>query len=148
MHKFLTVFLSALVVACVVQVSDNECAWAQADTGAQSADGASRPHLTGTRKQVAIIIFSGLAGGILGLSTLSFYGRPQDHLSNIALGFAVGIITGTIYTTYNAATRPYETFEQENSAEYNPLAQPPSEEEQRAADSPRLPLFAYSWSFQ
>ena len=148
MRKFLILILSALVMSCVVQVNDVEYAWAQTDSGAQAAEGASKPHLTGTRKQVAIIIFSGLAGGILGLSTLSFYGRPQDHLSNIALGFAVGIITGTIYTTYNAATRPYETFDQENSAYNNQLTPPPSEAEQRAIDPPRLPVFAYSWSFQ
>lgn len=67
----------------------------------------------GPRKQLATIIFSGLAGAILGLSTLSFYGRPQDKLSNIAIGFAVGIIAGTVYTTYQTATKPktyYETM--------------------------------------
>lgn len=61
----------------------------------------------GPRKQMATIIFSGLGGAILGLSTLSFYGRPQDKLSNIAVGFAIGIIAGTVYTTYKAATKPY-----------------------------------------
>lgn len=65
----------------------------------------------GPRKQLATIIFSGLAGAILGLSTLSFYGRPQDKLSNIAIGFAVGIISGTVYTTYQAATKPKTYFE-------------------------------------
>lgn len=64
----------------------------------------------GPRKQLATIIFAGLAGAILGLSTLSFYGRPQDRLSNIAIGFAVGVIIGTGYTTYQAATRPYEFY--------------------------------------
>ncbi len=62
----------------------------------------------GPRKQMATIIFSGLAGAILGLSTLSFYGRPQDKLSNIAIGFALGVIGGATFTTYKAATRPYE----------------------------------------
>src|SRR5580704_14870733 len=33
----------------------------------------------GPRKQLATIIFAGLGGAILGLSTLSFYGRPQDY---------------------------------------------------------------------
>jgi hypothetical protein len=62
---------------------------------------------SGPRKQLATIVFSGLAGAVLGLSTLSFYGRPQDKLSNIAVGFAIGIISGTIYTTYKTATHPY-----------------------------------------
>ncbi len=62
---------------------------------------------SGPRKQLATIVFSGLAGAVLGLSTLSFYARPQDKLSNIAVGFAIGIISGTVYTTYKTATRPY-----------------------------------------
>jgi hypothetical protein len=71
----------------------------------------NEPGITsGPRKQLAVIVFAGLAGAILGLSTLSFYARPQDHLSNIAVGFAVGIIIGTSYTTYKAATQPYEFY--------------------------------------
>jgi hypothetical protein len=49
---------------------------------------------------------AGIAGAILGLSTLSFYGRPQDKLSNIAIGFAIGVIGGAVYTTYKAASAP------------------------------------------
>ena len=64
----------------------------------------------GPRRQIATIIFAGLGGAILGLSTLSFYGRPQDKLSNIAVGFAIGVIAGTAYVTYKAASSPGETF--------------------------------------
>lgn len=66
--------------------------------------------VTGPRKHLATIVFAGLAGAILGLSTLSFYGRPQDKLGNIAGGFAVGIFIGTIFTTYKAATEPKEFY--------------------------------------
>jgi hypothetical protein len=59
---------------------------------------------SGPRRQLATIIFAGIGGAILGLSTLSFYGRPQDQLSNIAIGFAVGVISGTIYVTFKSAT--------------------------------------------
>lgn len=69
---------------------------------AQEEEGASRT--SGTRRQLATIIFAGLGGAVLGLSTLSFYGRPQDRLSNIAIGFAIGVIAGTVYVTYNTAT--------------------------------------------
>ena len=65
---------------------------------------------SGPRKQLATIIFAGLGGAVLGLSTLSFYGRPQDNLSNIAVGFAVGVITGTVIVTYRAATNPAEFY--------------------------------------
>jgi len=59
---------------------------------------------SGPRRQLATILFAGLGGALLGLSTLSFYGRPQDNLGNIGLGFAVGVIGGTIYVTYKSAT--------------------------------------------
>lgn len=80
-------------------------AYAQAQAAQEKAE------LKGTRKQLATIVFAGLAGAILGLSTLSFYGRPQDHLSNIAVGFALGVIGGAIMTTYKAATKPYEVYD-------------------------------------
>jgi hypothetical protein len=60
----------------------------------------------GPKKQLATIVFAGIAGAILGLSTLSFYGRPQEKLSNIAVGFAIGVIGGAVYTTYKAASQP------------------------------------------
>ena len=63
---------------------------------------------SGPRRQLATIVFAGLGGAILGLSTLSFYGRPQDHLSNIAVGFAIGVIAGTaVVTVKSATTRDY-----------------------------------------
>lgn len=62
----------------------------------------------GPKKQLTMIFLSGLGGAVLGLSTLSFYGRPQDHLGNIAIGFAIGVVFGTVYVTYNTATKPKE----------------------------------------
>ena len=98
---------------------------------------------TGTRKQIATIIFAGLAGAILGLSTLSFYGRPQDKLSNIAIGFAIGVIAGATYTTYKTATQPYEYYglypELENSEQLAQFAKPQK-------INPQLG-FSYSWEF-
>ena len=83
-------------------------AYAQAPQGLTNEE---KAELSGTRKQLATIIFAGLAGAILGLSTLSFYGRPQEHLTNIAIGGALGVIGGAIFTTYKAATNPYEAYD-------------------------------------
>ena len=66
--------------------------------------------LSGPRKQLATIVFAGLGGAVLGLSTLSFYGRPQDNLRNIAIGFAMGIMVGTMLVTYKATTNPQELY--------------------------------------
>jgi len=65
---------------------------------------AMRKKPSGPRRQLATIVFAGLGGAIMGLSTLSFYGRPQEQLSNIAIGFAVGVIVGTVYVTFRSAT--------------------------------------------
>jgi hypothetical protein len=75
---------------------------------ARAQEPENRTRGSGPRKQIAIIMFAGVAGGILGLSTLSFYGRPQDKLANVPIGMGVGIIIGTIYTTFKAATEPRE----------------------------------------
>lgn len=60
----------------------------------------------GPRRHLATIVFAGLGGAVLGLSTLPFFGRPQDYLANIAIGFAVGVISGTVYVTYKALSEP------------------------------------------
>ena len=60
------------------------------------------------RKSVATIIFAGLGGAILGLSTLSFYGNPQDHLGNISTGFALGIVAGTVFVTIDSTQQMAE----------------------------------------
>lgn len=54
------------------------------------------------RRNTATIIFCGLGGAVLGLSTLSFYGQPQDHLSNIYVGLGVGLMAGGGYVYYRS----------------------------------------------
>lgn len=78
----------------------------------------SKVSIGGPRRQLATILFAGLGGAILGLSTLSFYGRPQDKLANIAIGFAVGVIAGTAYVTYKAANNPRELYGYDYLPEY------------------------------
>lgn len=73
---------------------------------AQAQPAQNTMSFSGPKRQMATIIFAGLGGAVLGLSTLSFYGRPQDHLSNIAIGFGVGVMAGTVAMTYQAATNP------------------------------------------
>lgn len=51
------------------------------------------------KSQVAKILLSGLGGAVLGISTLSFYDRPQDHLSNVAVGGVLGVVLGSLYVT-------------------------------------------------
>jgi hypothetical protein len=98
---------------------------------AQAVDESTAKSIGGPRRQVALIIFAGLGGAILGLSTLSFYGRPQDKLSNIAIGFALGIIGGTIFVTYKAAAEPKEFYRSTGESllmqRRQALAEPPAD---------------------
>jgi hypothetical protein len=97
----------------------------------------------GPRKQLATILFAGLGGSILGLSTLSFYGRPQDHLANIAIGFAVGVIVGTAYVTYKAANDPRELY----GNHYIPELEKMSQAQQLRLTNPAPLTASYALSF-
>ncbi len=61
------------------------------------------------RRNAATIIFCGLGGAVLGLSTLSFYGKPQEHLGNIYLGLGAGLIAGGGYVYYRTLPRVEES---------------------------------------
>jgi hypothetical protein len=99
---------------------------------------------TGPRRHLGTIVFAGIAGAILGLSTLSFYGRPQDRLSNIAVGAAIGIIGGAMYTTYKAASEPKDFYGwQEAEAESWKL----SEFSRFDLEAQSVPSAVYSFEF-
>lgn len=60
-----------------------------------------------TKRGAAIVLFSGVGGGVLGLSTLSFYGKPEEHASNITTGALVGVAVGLGYVLWeNSAPAP------------------------------------------
>ena len=103
----------------------------------------------GPRRQISTIVYCGLAGAVLGLSTLSFYGRPQDKLTNIPIGFGLGVVVGTIYMTYQAAANPDE-FYREAHFEYKPNFIQDSYQVEMATDlfgQKPQPQLGYSWEF-
>lgn len=104
-------------------------------------------HKYGPRRQISTIVYMGLAGAVLGLSTLSFYGRPQDHLTNIPIGFGIGVIVGAVYMTYQAATKPDEFYRQ---SEYQPNFNHSKPELSFYSDQfqfKKPQVFSYNWSF-
>lgn len=121
-------------------------AWSQ-DTGSGGESNAITKY--GPRRQIATIVYMGLGGAVLGLSTLSFYGRPQDKLTNIPIGFGIGVIIGTVYMTYQAATNPQEFYRSE--LRYEPQFKLVNTEPARtAADifvEREKPSLNYAWSF-
>ena len=119
MKKILRVFLAALFL-CMASVASAQ----QTSTTT-----------TGVRRGVAVVMFAGLAGAVLGLSTLSFYGEPQEHINNIWTGLAVGVVVGGAYV-FSQASKSNTTSTE---------IQWPTNPHQVAKIS--RPLVHYQWSF-
>lgn len=69
-------------------------------------------------RDMSIVLGSGLAGAILGLSTLSFVDEPSQHTKNIAVGGAIGIIIGVTVVVLSQAS---QTTLSQNSMPLNEL---------------------------
>jgi hypothetical protein len=117
-----------------------------AATAAPKSDKNAEVSTRGPKKQLQTIVFAGLAGAILGLSTLSFYGRPQDKLNNIAVGAAVGIIIGTVYSTFRVATEPHDFTNFKDPRDGEMLALQPHNQFQLLETS-QTPKMAMTFSF-
>ena len=62
-------------------------------------------------RDILTVVSIGTAGAVLGLSTLSFVDKPQDHLRNIVVGGALGIIVGVGVVAYNQANQSRAYYE-------------------------------------
>jgi drug/metabolite transporter (DMT)-like permease len=71
------------------------------------------------KRKFSIVALCGVGGAVLGLSTLSFYGEPQEHFSNVWTGLVVGLVAGTVYVStekqndYAINTLPFKRFPEE-----------------------------------
>ena len=63
--------------------------------------------MTTVKRSFATVMFAGLGGAVLGLSTLSFYGNPQEHIGNIWTGATLGVLGGVGYVFLSANQRYY-----------------------------------------
>jgi uncharacterized membrane protein YebE (DUF533 family) len=70
-----------------------------------------------TQNDIMLVGAAGAAGGVLGLSTLSFVDKPSKHISNIWTGAALGVIAGVLYVAYNSAQKGSEDLQ--SSSEFN-----------------------------
>jgi hypothetical protein len=73
---------------------------------AQQSSGPTTESPLEIQNAVGDVLVAGLVGGILGLSTLSFYPNPEDNIRNIYFGAAAGAIVMTLYMTFRVATTP------------------------------------------
>ena len=63
------------------------------------------------KRNVAAILFSSIGGAVLGLSTLSFYGEPQEHTNNITLGALLGFAGGVGYVLIDTTKPPVQSYD-------------------------------------
>lgn len=67
------------------------------------------------KRSVATIIFSSIGGAVLGLSTMPFYGEPQEHANNITTGALLGFIAGAGYVALDSSQLPPASYEYTDS---------------------------------
>ena len=68
--------------------------------------GTQKESMTSLRRNIATVMFFGIGGAVLGLSTLSFYPDPSNHISNITTGLGLGLVGGVAYITSDTWQRP------------------------------------------
>lgn len=75
------------------------------------AEGSSEDMWGESAGDLSLVGGMGLGGAILGLSTLSFVDEPKDHLKNILIGGAFGIIVGVGFVAWQQASKSQGQYE-------------------------------------
>jgi hypothetical protein len=89
------------IIFCLISVVFSNNAFAQ-------SGGEMDELVSGTKNDLLVVVGGGLAGAVLGLSTLSFVEEPKKHTRNIIVGASIGIIIGVAYVAMSQATRSQE----------------------------------------
>lgn len=58
-----------------------------------------------SKNDLMVVVAGGVAGAVLGLSTLSFVDEPREHTKNILVGASIGIIAGVAYVAFAQANK-------------------------------------------
>lgn len=98
------------ITLCIAMLSLNSFAQEGQGGGATEAD-----VLEDSIDDLLLVAYCGLGGAVLGLSTLSFVDEPGEHLNNVLVGGAIGIIAGVGLVAYKQAVTTNENYEQEGA---------------------------------
>lgn len=90
--------LLTLIITAVILINPTQQVYAQDNTTQAGVLNESLADLT-------LVLGAGAVGAILGLSTLSFVDRPKDHMKNIAIGGALGVVVGVGIAVFGQATK-------------------------------------------
>ena len=108
-----------------------------------------------TKNDFLVVVGGGLAGAILGLSTLSFVEEPKEHTRNILVGASIGIIAGVGYVAFSQATRTQDMIYSEgqgasykaNIKEFGTTARSSWHGENIARTAPELELSVFQLGY-
>ncbi|GAB4018077.1 MAG: hypothetical protein Fur0010_19090 [Bdellovibrio sp.] len=119
---------------------------------AMAQDGRGDDDILGQSVSDLIIVAGAGAGGaILGLSTLSFVEEPSEHLKNVLVGGAIGIIVGVGVVAYKQATKSHEVYNQVyrplNPKEFSTIARTEWHLENHKSHQSQLDNDAFSLQF-
>lgn len=101
-------------VICIFLIFSN-LSFAQQNAGGAAPAGGGEGGNEFIQKSLSdlyIVLGAGAGGAILGLSTLSFVDEPSEHLKNIIVGGAIGIIVGVGVVAFRQATSSKQEYEE------------------------------------
>lgn len=90
---------------------------------AYAKDGDMDQFVNESKNDLLVVVSGGVAGAVLGLSTLSFVEEPKEHTRNILVGASIGIIAGVGYVAFSQASKSRELmYGVENKIQPNPAS--------------------------
>ncbi|MAX67684.1 MAG: hypothetical protein QF441_06765 [Bacteriovoracaceae bacterium] len=100
------IILNIKRVAFVVFFALSQSGVSYAQTAGGAGGGGDLDKLANdTKNDLLVVVGGGLAGAILGLSTLSFVEEPKEHTRNIIVGASIGIIAGVGFVAFSQANK-------------------------------------------
>lgn len=96
MKSILSKKITSLLLAAIILINPLQLR-AQENVSAGSFDE--------SLQDLTVVLGAGGVGAILGLSTLSFVDKPKDHMKNVAIGGAIGIVIGVGIVIFGQATK-------------------------------------------
>lgn len=97
-------------LVCILLLLSTSPVLAQEGGGDGGAEGAVDDAAQRTLQDAATVAACGLGGAVLGLSTLSFVDKPGDHLKNVLVGGAIGLIIGVGIVAFFQANRSRSNY--------------------------------------
>jgi hypothetical protein len=101
-------------------------------------------------RDFSIVLGTGAAGAVIGLSTLSFVDEPSKHFKNVAVGGAIGIVMGVGYVIFSQATKSTSSISQTSPMsedKFISMSKKEFSEYKIAQNYFQVPSFTYQFSF-